>query len=234
MAQHYRTLLPKLLAAADEPRQMPVPTSLAPPSPLPPPPPPPPPAADTAEKVPSRQTVSPALDAFSWAAMETMTVVGRAFPAEQLPHPFARMPAAAKAELREQVWNTSLCSAGVRLRFRSQASKIALRYTTIWDYDIAGGPGMPWIAFGDTRHWALSGLTGVDLYALEERTRRWRFVSSCSWLEGCDHLDFDAPQTAHVIADGLPTSRYTTYMLHLPLCECPPPHTHIRTSQFSS
>jgi hypothetical protein len=46
----------------------------------------------------------------------------------------------AKADVREEVWNGSLCSAGVAVRFQTNASKIALSYETIWTYSPHGGP----------------------------------------------------------------------------------------------
>ena len=94
---------------------------------------------------------------FEWTAMDSpvVDIVGRAF--DDTPTPFSRLPTSAKPDVRLEVWNTSLCSAGVALRFSTNASKISLQYSTLWTYLPAGGPNQPWIALGDTQHWAMSG-----------------------------------------------------------------------------
>ena len=94
---------------------------------------------------------------FEWTAMDApvVDIVGRAF--DDTPTPFSRLPTSAKPDVRLEVWNTSLCSAGVALRFSTNASKISLQYSTLWTYLPAGGPNQPWIALGDTQHWAMSG-----------------------------------------------------------------------------
>eukprot|EP01050_Picozoa_sp_SAG11_P009040 SAG11_NODE_827_length_6974_cov_4.300945_2_plen_600_part_00 len=211
MAQKYLTVLPPILAgrtvgAADAEAEL-----LAPSPPSPPPLPPP-------RKLPLE---------FDWTSMEDVDVVGRAFAAADSPTPFSRLPSsAAPPNTRAQVWNASLCSSGVALRFATNASKIALRYTTIWTFKPEGGPGYSWIAAGDEQHWAMSGLSGVDLYALDTQAKAWRFASSCSWISeqllgggqvGCAMSDLTDPEVAHVIADGLPDGKKTNYMLHLPL-----------------
>ena len=96
---------------------------------------------------------------FEWTAMDSpvVDIVGRAFDDTPTPTPFSRLPTSAKPDVRLEVWNTSLCSAGVALRFSTNASKISLQYSTLWTYLPAGGPNQPWIALGDTQHWAMSG-----------------------------------------------------------------------------
>jgi len=155
---------------------------------------------------------------FRWTGMDAVEVRGRAFTPEQLGpnHTFSRLPAAAQNDVRENVWEASHCSSGIALRFSTNASKIALQYDTFWTYGSTGGPSFPWIALSDERHWALSGLTGTDLYAYDTSIRKWRFVSACSWIEGCDGTAYSKSSETHVIADGLPR-RAVDYMLHLPL-----------------
>ena len=206
MSQVYRVLLPKILAgetvgAADADAD----STLSQQSTA---------AADVPPPEPKAVSKPPQLTEV-WTPMEDLTVVGRAF--DDTLYPFSRLPRSAHGGVREEVWNGSLCSAGVALRFSTNATKIALSYETIWTFAPEGGPGLSWIALGDEQHWAMSGLSGVDLYAFDAAgTKKWRFVSACSWLEGCSMPDITDPSVAHVIADGLP-ARTTSYMLHLPL-----------------
>jgi len=65
---------------------------------------------------------------------------------------YNRLPAKAKKIVREPVWNLSNQSAGLSIRFKSNAKDILIRYKTIND-----DYGMP--------HMPATGVSGVDLYA---------------------------------------------------------------------
>lgn len=64
---------------------------------------------------------------------------------------FARLPAASENKVRKEVWNLSRHTAGLSLRFRTNASELTVRYT------VQGGLQMP--------HMPATGVSGVDLYS---------------------------------------------------------------------
>ena len=66
--------------------------------------------------------------------------------------PYQRFPSRAKAIVREEVWSLSRHTAGLCLRFRTDADSIL----AAWD----GGVGM--------NHFAASGVSGLDLYVLTD------------------------------------------------------------------
>lgn len=63
---------------------------------------------------------------------------------------YARLPLRAKDKVREPLWNLSRNSAGITLRFKTDAKDINVKYT------VAGGMSMP--------HMPATGVSGVDLY----------------------------------------------------------------------
>ena len=67
---------------------------------------------------------------------------------------YARLPASAQKELRKDVWMLSRNSAGLTLKFRSDAPEIKVRYT------VAGNLAMD--------HMPATGVSGLDLYAATE------------------------------------------------------------------
>src|SRR5699024_12078075 len=73
---------------------------------------------------------------------------------ESLAHPYDRLPIRAKETVRKPVWYLSHETAGLIIRFRSNATDIRIRYTVGRELDI---PHMP-----------ATGVSGVDLYALDK------------------------------------------------------------------
>jgi hypothetical protein len=90
---------------------------------------------------------------------------GRAWSDEVRLRFFDRLPAAAEASVPRNVWNLSRHSAGMVLRFKTDAS-------TIWvDYELMDGDklAMP--------HMPATGVSGVDLYARDEQEGgKWKWV----------------------------------------------------------
>lgn len=74
---------------------------------------------------------------------------------EGLAQPYDRLPAAMESKLRTPVWNLSRHAAGLKLRFRTDATEIIVRYQV-----------------GQERlemdHMPATGVSGVDLYRLTE------------------------------------------------------------------
>ncbi|MCP3928477.1 MAG: acetylhydrolase [Bacteroidetes bacterium] len=87
------------------------------------------------------------------ALHEFPVIEGQAWTKEVL-HPFDRLPIKAKSTVRENVWNLSRHSAGLMIRFRSNAEEISVRYAVKED-DHA------------MNHMPATGVSGVDLYAID-------------------------------------------------------------------
>ena len=81
---------------------------------------------------------------------EFETIDGQAW-VTGLESPFDRLPASAEKQVRKAVWNLSKQSAGLKIRFRTNASEIKVRYK------VGGNMAMP--------HMPATGVSGVDLYA---------------------------------------------------------------------
>lgn len=88
----------------------------------------------------------------SWnPASDSLTVIeGQAWPHE-VKNYYDRLPAKAESSVRPEVWNLSENSAGLELRFITDAKDIVIRYT------VGGGIQMP--------HMPATGVSGVDMYS---------------------------------------------------------------------
>lgn len=67
---------------------------------------------------------------------------------------FTRLPSSLKEQVRPPVWNLSKHAAGLKLRFRTGASTIQVRYT------VSGNVAMP--------HMPATGVSGLDVYTRDE------------------------------------------------------------------
>jgi lysophospholipase L1-like esterase len=76
---------------------------------------------------------------------------GQAWPKE-VKNPYDRLPERAEKNVRKEVWNLSRQSAGLMIRFRSNSSRIKVRY------QVNGAHSLP--------HMPATGVSGVDLYAV--------------------------------------------------------------------
>lgn len=96
-----------------------------------------------------------------WNPKETsfQAVEGQAW-ATELKNPYDRLPARVEAQVRKPVWDLSNQSAGLMIRFRSNAAAITVRYKTDKNFNF---PHMP-----------STGVSGVDLYAItSDGDLRW-------------------------------------------------------------
>ena len=89
------------------------------------------------------KTWNPALDT-------TKVVEGQGWPTE-VKNYYDRLPARAEQTVRKEVWNLSKQTAGLVLKFRSNADEIIIKYT------VTGGLQMS--------HMPATGVSGIDLYA---------------------------------------------------------------------
>ena len=126
-------------------------------------------AADPKAKAPDVAKLDPAMGAGKAAAAELVWhdvtqwgVEGRAWSDAPRTRWFDRFPAAAQQTVTPAVWNLSRDSAGMMVRFRTNATAIHVHYRLMKDR-----LGMP--------HMPATGVSGVDLYARDDQGR-WRWV----------------------------------------------------------
>lgn len=127
----------------------------------------------------------------AWHDPTTWGLEGQGWSGDGLAAPFDRLPSKAERIVRPAVWNLSRHSAGICFRFNTDAAAIHLRYEV-------GGErlAMP--------HMPATGVSGVDLYALDDGVWKW--------------VDVTRPKersTTHAIEGLEPVLR--TYLAYLPL-----------------
>ena len=135
----------------------------------------------------------------SWwnpASHEFQVTEGQFWPKETV-SPFDRLPARAEALVREPVWNLSMHSAGLMIRFRSNASEIKVRYS------VSGSIQM--------NHMPATGVSGVDLYAIDS-DGKWMWCRGNRKFEDTIQYDFKALKPDDGYHD-----KGREYRLYLPL-----------------
>lgn len=127
-----------------------------------------------------------------WVDARTLTVEGQGF--RDTAAPWDRLPARAEALVRKEVWSLSRDSAGICVRFTSNATHLRARWAL--NRRSLAGPNMTAI-----------GASGLDLY-VRTGPAAWRW------------LGFGRPSTDAVIesplASGMPAGE-REYLLYLPL-----------------
>lgn len=129
----------------------------------------------------------------AWHDVESIGVEGRAWPEQPRLRWYDRLPAAAEKTVTSNVWNLSRHSAGMMVRFQTDASAISVRYQLL--NERLANPNM-----------SAMGASGVDLYARDAKGK-WRWVSASKPA---------GPTVDAELINGLaPGSR--EYALYLPL-----------------
>jgi hypothetical protein len=105
----------------------------------------------------------PAEPALDWHDVTTWGVEGRAWPDQPRQRWFDRFPAEAEGKVTPAVWGLSRDSAGMLVRFKTDATAIWAHY--VLRTDRLAMPHMP-----------ATGVSGVDLYARDEQGQ-WRWVN---------------------------------------------------------
>lgn len=106
-----------------------------------------------------------AADGLMWYDVTTWEVEGRILTDQDRLRWFDRLPASAEKSVTSNVWNLSRHSAGMMVRFRTDATAIHVDYKLL-----SSRIAMP--------HMPATGVSGVDLYARDENgTWRWVQVS---------------------------------------------------------
>ncbi|TWU04237.1 SGNH/GDSL hydrolase family protein [Stieleria varia] len=100
-------------------------------------------------------------DGIQWHDVTNWGVEGRILPDQPRERWFDRFPASAKGRVTDAVWNLSRDSAGMMVRFATDATTIQVHYKVT-----KGSLGMP--------HMPATGVSGIDLYARDPNGNlRW-------------------------------------------------------------
>jgi lysophospholipase L1-like esterase len=129
----------------------------------------------------------PSKDSIKFYDGQDFTIIGK-FHDEK---GYARFPQKYKNTLRPEVWDLGQNSAGISIRFRSNATDIIIKWTVI------GEVSFP--------HMASTGVRGVDLYANVNGT--WQFIGTGRPKEKTSEYN--------LLTGGEPV--YREYLLNLPL-----------------
>ncbi|MAT16100.1 MAG: hypothetical protein CMJ46_12625 [Planctomyces sp.] len=142
------------------------------------------------EVIPQDKATVDAENKLAWYNAEMLTLEGKAF--DDVAQFYDRLPARAEGVVRDAVWNLSRQSAGIAVRFKTDAP-------TIWaDWKLKGSRlAMP--------HMPALGVSGLDLYVRTDNGYRW--------------LSAGQPHDVHnksALIKGL-TPEMREYMVYLPL-----------------
>jgi hypothetical protein len=134
---------------------------------------------------------SPATNDIAWTDIRTLGVEGQGW--AETKAPFDRLPAKAEGVVRDAVWNLSRHSAGMHVRFVTDAKTIHARWAVT-------SPRL------EQWHMAATGTSGLDLYVKTERGEwRWLAVSRVT-----------AQTNSVALISNLPPGT-REYLLYLPL-----------------
>jgi hypothetical protein len=165
-------------------------------------------AADTAEPIDVAKGRTDAEAKITWYDARDIGLEGQAF--KDVKAPYDRLPARAEGKVRDAVWNLSRDSAGLCVRFRTDASTVRCKWTL--NSTRLAMPHMP-----------ATGVSGVDLYVKDEQgTWRWLSVGQPKEMkEPNEPKDPNAPNKPKApqvatLVDGL-SSAERDYCLYLPL-----------------
>ena len=126
-------------------------------------------AQEKVAKTPSVAKLDPAMDVnrlaaanLEWHDVATWGVEGRILPDQERQQWFDRLPSSAEGKVTPSVWSLSRDSAGMMVRFKTDATAISVHYKLK-----KSALGMP--------HMPATGVSGVDLYARDSEGK-WKWV----------------------------------------------------------
>lgn len=128
-----------------------------------------------------------------WVDALSLGVHGRAFPKDS-ETPYDRLPKEAHGVVREPVWSLSRCTAGFYVPFTTNSAVVAVNYTLRYNAL-------------NMYHFPTTGVSGIDLYALDETTHQWRWVAIATSIK--------YPVTTATLFHGRQNVQ-TKYLLFLP------------------
>jgi hypothetical protein len=120
------------------------------------------PGSDVSKLDPAMGVNKAAADNVDWHDVTKWGVEGRILPDQERLRWFDRLPAAAEKTVTKAVWSLSRDSAGMMVRFKTDASSIHVHYQLA-----KPNLGMP--------HMPATGVSGVDLYA-RDKDGKWKWV----------------------------------------------------------
>lgn len=141
-------------------------------------------------QLPAQET-KPKDDGVRWMDVKALGLEGQGW--TDVKAPYDRLPARAEGKVRDAVWNLSRHSAGMCVRFVTDAPKIQARWTVT-----NSRLEMP--------HMPATGVSGVDLYARDEHGR-WRWVAVGQPKAATNDI---------VLAQGIKPGK-REYLVYLPL-----------------
>ncbi|MCX5658644.1 MAG: SGNH/GDSL hydrolase family protein [Planctomycetota bacterium] len=124
-----------------------------------------------------------AADGLLWHDLAELPLEGRGWGLDRLATPFDRLPADAKPKVREAVWTLSQHSAGLCLRFLSDATQFSAKWS-LRTKQLA------------MDHMPATGVSGVDLYVRENGRWRWLAIGRPSAVENSATLSKIQPSPA--------------------------------------
>lgn len=127
------------------------------------------------------------IDSLKYYDGQSFTIIGKYHSEKN----YARFPKSYENKLREDVWGLGQNSAGISIRFRTNASEITVRWTLLEDNSMD--------------HMAFTGIKGVDLYAYVDN--HWKYVNTAR-VKGKVN-EFTLVKTSDAIS--------REYLLNLPL-----------------
>ncbi|HYR58143.1 MAG TPA: SGNH/GDSL hydrolase family protein [Chthoniobacteraceae bacterium] len=120
--------------------------------------------ADLAAQTPTPAPQPTPLPALEWHDVTQWGVEGRVWPDLERERWFDRLPASAQGKVTPKVWDLSRDSAGMMVRFKTDATTIGAHYVLRSEH--LANPNMTAI-----------GASGIDLYARDE-SGKWRWVGN--------------------------------------------------------
>ncbi len=146
---------------------------------------------DELKPLDTSQAKSDPTDSRLWYDIQLLPIEGQGW--TETKSDYDRLPARAEGKVRSAVWNLSRHSAGIVVRFVTDASTIHARWTLT-----SARLAMP--------HMAATGVSGLDLY-VRGRQRQWRWLACAAPTKQTN--------TVTLIA-GIPEGQ-RTYLLYMPL-----------------
>jgi len=129
-----------------------------------------------------------------WYDALALTTLGQGWARSELAAPWDRLPARAQGVVRPEVWGLSHCSAGIEVRFATDACEVSARWT-VTNASLA------------MDHMPATGVSGLDLYVLRDDGWRWTGIGRPT----------QSPTNQVRLAGDLPTAGMRSMRLYLPL-----------------
>ena len=128
-----------------------------------------------------------------WHSADSLPLLGTM--AQNATKAYSRLPDSLENRVRKDVWDLGKNSAGLAIRFRSDASALGFKWKAMNKFNM--------------NHMTPTGIRGMDLYALDSDGKTWETVTSVRPL-----MNSHTTETV-AISDMKPEMR--EYMLYLPL-----------------